>query len=195
MTISRLMAGFVFLLLLVTIFCAFKPTADMEQRINLGMKVIARYYDSLSFVKGDRLQTYYFVQRVGMKKGCDSGNFCILPIQWKEDLLLRQYNNYLCFGNRYFILDHIFDQLITEKLPVESKIRSRIYDNLPSSEGWNICREPTIYYSIGCPGGFSGMARETFDEHIRPINDVPAAIISSQEWIQQFVQPSKQNKK
>lgn len=127
----------------------FQNESSKESKIKAGLPLIARYYDSLSFKKGNAHVSLFFVKPVFNVNNCDSFNYCILPLKIKEDLYFQKFNYYLNIANRKFILDQYFDSIVAHKYPISDKMRQSLSHNLTNGDWVNICHRKVLYY-IDC---------------------------------------------
>lgn len=128
---------------------AFQNESSKESKIKAGLPLIARYYDSLSFHKGDNHVNLFFVKPVSNVNKCDSFNYCIFPLILKDDLHFQKFNHYLRLGNRKFILDQYFDSIVSFKYPISDEMRLSIFNQLDKGKCSVYFSRKVLYY-IDC---------------------------------------------
>jgi hypothetical protein len=132
----------------VLFFSSYNQESKEESEIKSGIKLIARYFDSLSFKTGARHEALFYIKPEN-KNNCDSLTFCIMPLIVKSDLQFRNFNYYMLLENRKFLLDRYFDSIVQDKFQISKNIQESIMKSLIPDE-WIHLDSRTVLYYISC---------------------------------------------
>jgi hypothetical protein len=129
-------------------FCGYcQNDTSFGSKIENGLPIIAKYYDSLSyFYSLEHVNLFYIEHDNNIE--CKE-NFIIKPIYYKDDLLFKKYEYIIFFHGRTYIIDKYFNEYLTKKWAITDLILNNIKRRLLSDDSFVIESTVVLNYE-GC---------------------------------------------